>query len=599
MGFGLNLKNLFFRIDWIKIGIIYSNKSRMKIYLKAWMGITAVLIFNTAVKAQQLEKKNYPQQYFQWPVGAIKALVANFGELRPNHYHMGLDCRTEQAENKPVYAAAAGYIAKVKIEPWGFGRALYVNHPNGMSTLYAHLNDFYPALENYIKDKQYALQSWSIFIDIPANLFPVTKGEVIAFSGNTGGSQGPHLHFEIRDTKTDKVLNPLLMGFPISDNIAPTIYRLAVYDRCKSTYEQTPKIYPLKKMNGVYVPASGKININTEKVSFAITAFDTYTGSTNQNGIYEAMLYDNEMAIAGFQLDSISYAETRYLNAHIDYKFRAGGGSYLQHLSRLPGNKDAIYKTDASNGVISLDTVKDHAIKITVADPNGNASLIRFNIAMTGASATRPVAAAQELKQFHPGFINIFENDYVRFFLPENALYDSFSFRYNQTKDIYGKPVFQIHDNTVPLHSYFTLYIKQNFPLADTGKIIMHRFFGPKKDYAKASYDKGWYKASFREFGNYELMVDTIPPSITALGFANGMNASKLKRLLFVVKDNAEDIKKFTAMLDGKWLRFSNDKGRNFIYQFDEKCSPGFHELVITAEDLVGNITTKTYNFTR
>jgi len=128
----------------------------MKKYFIALIGTMAGLIFVTHVNAQQLEKKNYTQQYFQWPVGAIKALVANFGELRPNHYHMGLDCRTEQVENKPVYAAAEGFIAKVKIEPWGFGRALYVNHPNGMTTLYAHLNDFYPALEKYIKDKQYA-----------------------------------------------------------------------------------------------------------------------------------------------------------------------------------------------------------------------------------------------------------------------------------------------------------------------------------------------------------------------------------------------------------------------------------------------------------
>jgi murein DD-endopeptidase MepM/ murein hydrolase activator NlpD len=569
-------------------------------YLEGLIGIiTGLMVAPAPVQAQLLAKKNYPQQYFTWPVGATRALVANFGELRPNHYHMGLDCRTEQAENKPVYAAAEGYIAKVKIEPWGFGRALYVNHPNGLTTLYAHLNDFYPALEKYIKEKQYALQSWNLFIDVPASLFPVSKGTMIAYSGNTGGSQGPHLHFEIRDTKTDKVLNPLLMGFPITDNIAPTIYRLAVYDRCKSTYEQTPKIYPLKKINGVYVPAAGKININTEKVSFAITAYDTYTGSTNQNGIYEAMLYDNDKAVAGFQMDSISYLETRYLNAHIDYKFKAGGGSYLQHLSRLPGNKDAIYKTDESNGVISLDTVKDHTIKIAVADPNGNTSIIRFDIAMSGSSPIRPQATAQEKRQFHPGFINIFENNMVRFYLPENAIYDSFNFRYNQTKDIKGAPVHQIHNTSVPLHSYFTLYIQQNFSLVDTGKIVMHRFFGAKKDYAKAVYDNGWYKASFREFGNYQLLVDTIAPSIAAPGFANGMNASKLKRILFVVKDNSEDLKKFTALLDGKWLRFTNDKGSSFIYKFDENCPPGRHELVITAEDLVGNITTKTYNFTR
>jgi murein DD-endopeptidase MepM/ murein hydrolase activator NlpD len=571
----------------------------MKKKLTGLYGFIFLVFALPYANAQKIEKRNYPQQYFQWPVGAVKALAANFGELRPNHYHMGLDCKTDKMENKPIYAAASGYIAKVKIEPWGFGRAIYINHPNGLTTLYAHLNDFYPALEQYVKAQQYRLQKWNIFIDIPAGLFPVIKGNFIAFSGNSGGSQGPHLHFEVRDTQTEKVLNPLLMGFPIADNVAPQILRLAVYDRCKSTYEQTPKIYPLKKVNGVYMPASGNLTVNTEKVSFAITAYDTYNGSSNQNGIYEAQLYDNEKAIAGFQIDSISYLETRYMNAHIDYKFKANGGSYLQHLSKLPGNYDAVYKTDESNGVISLDTLNDHSIKISVSDPNGNTSLVRFKISMSAPSSIRPALPAMARKQFNPGFINVFENDRIRFYLPEKALYDSFNFRYNEMKDINSQPIYQLHDATVPLHTYFTLFIKQNFLMADTGKIVMHRFYNNKKDYSKASFDNGWYKAAFREFGNFLLMVDSIPPSVTSIGLVNGMNASKLNRLLFVVKDNTEEIKNFTALLDGKWLRFSNDKGKNFIYRFDENCLPGPHELVITAEDQVGNITKKIYQFTR
>ena len=187
---------------------------------------------------QIFPRKDYPKGYFTWPVLAEKALAANFGELRPNHYHMGLDCKTNQKENLPIVAAADGYVAKVKIEPFGFGRCIYINHPNGLTTLYAHLNDFYPALENYIKQQQYKMQSWKLFLEnIPANLFPVKKGQLIAYSGNTGSSQCPHLHFEIRDTKTDKVLNPLLIGFHITENIAPAVLRLAEYDRKKSTYE--------------------------------------------------------------------------------------------------------------------------------------------------------------------------------------------------------------------------------------------------------------------------------------------------------------------------------------------------------------------------
>ena len=543
--------------------------------------------------------KNYPQQYYDWPVGAIKALVANFGELRANHYHMGLDCRTEQVENKPILAAADGYIAKVKIEPWGFGRALYVNHPNGTTTLYAHLNNFYPALEAYIKEQQYKIESWKLFLDLPAHLFKVEKGQLIAYSGNTGGSQGPHLHFEVRDTKTDKVLNPLLMGFPIPDNIAPDLMPLAVYDRSLSTYEQTPKIYPLKKVNGVYVPASGNIAVNTDKVSFAITAWDRYTGSSNQNGIYEAILYNNEEPVIGFQMDSISYEETRLLNAHIDYKLRASGGPYLQHLSKLPGNNDAIYKSNGSDGVLQLRMNEPNNIRIKVADPNGNNSTVQFEIKQTGVLAIKKNSPSPSQQSFHPGFFNIFENDRVRFYLPPQAIYDSFYFKFNEIKDAKGNAVYQLHQANVPVHTYFPISIRGSFSVTDTGKVVMYRYYGSRKDYKKASYHNGWYKAHFREFGNYQLLLDRTPPTITPIGFTNNMHTSKLSRLVFVVVDDTEEIDNFTATLDGKWLRFSNDKGRNFIYTFDEKCGPGAHELVITATDQVGNSSTKTYQFTR
>lgn len=553
------------------------------------------LIFCTNADAQYFNKALYKQQYYTWPVGAIKAIVANFGELRSNHYHMGLDCRTEQVENKPVLAAADGYIAKVKVEPWGFGRAIYINHPNGNTTLYAHMNDFYPALENYVKEQQYKLKSWSVFLDIPANLFPVKQGEQIGYSGNTGGSQGPHVHFEVRDTKSDKVLNPLLMGFPITDNIPPGILRLAVYDRTLSTYEQTPRIYPLKKINGFYTPVTGNIKVNTDKVSFAITAYDQYTGSTNQNGIYEAVLYDENVPVCGFRMDSISYAETRYLNAHIDYRYKAAGGPYLQHLSRLPGNEGGIYKSNGSDGVIDLEAGVDHNIRIAVADPNGNTSNLQFKIRSTGEAPAKPRSA---FKTFHPDQVNIFENEEVQFYLNENALYDSFHFKYNKIFDAAGRRIYQLHNPTVPVQNYFSIKIKSNIFITDTSKAVILRSYGGKTDYVKAVYDRGWYKASFREFGNFVLLQDDVPPVINPIGLI-GTNVSTLTRIAFSVTDNTEEIKKFTATLDGKWLRFTNDKGRNFIYKFDELCPPGEHELVVTAEDQVGNITTKTYNFTR
>ena len=550
--------------------------------------------------AQIFPIKNYPRGYFQWPLVAKVGLAANFGELRPNHYHMGLDCKTNQRENVTVTAAADGYVAKVKIEPYGFGRCIYINHPNGFTTLYAHLNDFYPALEKYITEQQYQLQSWKVFLDIPANLFTVKKGQFIAFSGNTGGSQGPHTHFEIRDTKTDKVLNPLLFGLPISDNITPDILHLAVYDRNISTYEQTPRLYPIKKVNGVYVTTPANIILNSDKVSFAITAYDRYTGSTNRNGIYEAVLFEDENALLGFQLDNISYDETRYINAHIDYKLRSTAGLYVQHLSRLPGYTNSIYTNVINDGVINLINDGTHAIKIEVKDTRGNTSYLKFGIQKSFGN-THPYypnpIAVYEPNEFRPGFINIFENEKVMLVLPEICLYDSIRFKYNEIIPAIGYPIYQIHNATVPVQALFPIKIK-NTVTKNPDKMVMHRFADDKNDFAKASNENGWYKASFRAFGNFQLMEDIVPPVIRPVGLKEGMHLNGAGRLIFVITDNTEEVN-FTATLDGQWLRFSNDKGKTFIYKMDGHCGAGKHELIITAIDCVGNKTEKVYHFTR
>ena len=576
---------------------------------KQLLVLTALITVCFFTTAQILPAPVYPKGYFQWPLTLKPALVANFGELRPNHYHMGLDCRTDQKQNQVVMAAAAGYIAKVKIEPFGFGRCIYINHPNGLTTLYAHLNDFNPELEKYVTAQQYSLKSWRVFLDIPANLFPVTKGQFIAFSGSTGGSQGPHLHFEIRETTTDKVLNPLLFDLPITDNIAPDILKLAVYDRGVSTYEQSPQLYALKKNNGVYTSLPALLMINANKVSFGITSFDRYTGSTNRNGLFQALLYDNEVPVVGFQLNSISYDETRYLNAHIDHKLRSGGGPFIQHLSRLPGYPaypNGIYTVINGDGVINITDDSVHKIKIEVKDANENTSLLEFSIKRNTTLPKKintAVSLPTQQKEFYPGLVNVFENDHISFYLPEKCLYDSFRFQYKEIIPATGNTIYQLHNNSVPLHTGFPLKIKANIPAALKDKVVMERSWNAKTDFAKATAvtvsNEDWYVASFREFGNFQLHVDTIPPVINPIGFKEGMNMAKQNRLAFVVTDNSEEVKNFTATLDGKWLRFSNDKGRTFIYNFDEMCQPGQHELIISAEDMVGNKTEKIYHFTR
>ncbi len=565
------------------------------------------VIFFSSISAQIFTPKNYSKGYFAYPVGTTVGLSANFGELRPNHFHMGLDCKTDKRTNLPVYASAEGYIAKVKIEPYGFGRAIYINHPNGLTTVYAHMNDFFPDLEKYVKAQQYKLELWNIFIDIPPDIFPVKKGEFIAYSGNTGGSQGPHLHFEIRDTRTDKVLNPLLFGFPVEDSVPPSILRLAVYDRCISTYNQSPKIFNLKYINGIYVPTSPLIISNTERVSFGISAFDKYTSSTNNNGIYEAELYDNNQPVISFQLDSISYDETRYMNAHIDYKTKQSGGSYFEHLSRLPGNPKGIYKEINGDGVVTLEDSSTHQIKIIVRDTYGNASTMQFQVKKGEIKQARPVRDSLsyfEQTAFHPGFINVLDKEDIQLVIGEHDLYDSIKLAYSK-KTLPSPQVISylhiVHTGLVPVHGYFTIRLKSTMIIADSliDKIVIQRSWGGKREVVKTKKEGNWFSAQFRDFGNFQLLIDNIPPVITSFGIRENADLSRTQQIIFAVKDNNEEIKNFRAELDGKWLRFTNDKGRSFVYKFDEMLLPGNHELKVTVQDEAENITTKIFHFRR
>jgi murein DD-endopeptidase MepM/ murein hydrolase activator NlpD len=247
--------------------------------MKNFLLCILLLIIYFSARSQVFPAKNYPKGYFRDPLNIPISLAGNFGELRPNHYHMGLDIRTNKQVNLPVYAAADGYIAQIDVEPAGFGQAIYINHPNGYTTVYGHLNEFFPALAAYVKTQQYQMESWRVFLNIPPGMFPVKKGDWIAYSGSTGGSQAPHVHFEIRSTADDVNKNPMLFGMPIEDYTAPVILRLAVYDRTRGIYEQQPKIFATKRSGNEYVLANGIITVNSPKISFVISAFDTESGT--------------------------------------------------------------------------------------------------------------------------------------------------------------------------------------------------------------------------------------------------------------------------------------------------------------------------------
>jgi murein DD-endopeptidase MepM/ murein hydrolase activator NlpD len=543
----------------------------------------------------------YPKGYFRNPLDIPMSLAGNFGEMRPNHYHMGLDIKTNQRQNLSVHAAAEGYVSRIKIEPFGFGRAIYITHPNGYTTVYAHLNNFAPKLEAYVKQKQYEEESWRIQLDVPPGLFPVKKGDFIAYSGTTGGSQAPHLHFEIRRTKDDVNLNPLLFGLPVKDFVRPRIVRLGVYDRTRSIYEQTPKVFAAKaSSSSEYITVPSTVKMNSPLVSFALTAYDTHTGSSNLNGIYRATLYVNDVEIESFEMNNISYNDTRNINAHIDYRYKFLGGSYLQHLSELPGYINSIYANGNGAGVIDISDGQVYEVLIVVSDPNGNISKLHTFVRY---DQSLPVQAPAVGKKFYPLMLDGSENEYCEFYIGENCLYDSVHITYSNAASADDDAVSEIHTigpRYVPLHDSMLVRIRPDptFTPADRNRTVMQWKNGSRSAVQKVQWQHEWASAKFREMGSFQLLRDTVPPSIS-VSFHDGADLSKASSIVFNVKDNLHEVTDVRPELDGKWLRFTNDKARSFIYHFDEKCPNGSHSLRITVEDVAGNVVTKTYSFTR
>ncbi|HXB28528.1 MAG TPA: M23 family metallopeptidase [Puia sp.] len=558
-----------------------------------------LLLYSGLVSAQLFQPPSYPSKEFRNPLDIPISLAANFGEIRLNHYHMGLDIRTEHRENLPVYAAADGYIFRIKIEPFGFGQAIYIRHTNGFISVYAHLNSFYPALASYVKQKQYELERWDISMELPPDLLIVKKGDLIAFSGNMGGSQGPHLHFEIRSFPDDINLNPMLFGLPITDNTSPVIRSLSAYDLNKSFYEQTPSFIPVKGNFGRYTIIRDVLILNTPNPGFGISGFDTQSGSKNPNGIFQGIIYDNGEAVSGFRMDRISYIETRGINANIDYPTHQRGGPYYQLLFKMPGYSHSIYHEAKTGGHLHLEDGKLHLIRIELKDPYGNSSNLIFKVRYQPEEKKIAVFPG---KIFYPGMVDGYETPDVAFYLGEKCLYDSVHLVYQEIPGPDSDIVSATHhfgSKQIPLADTMTVRIRLSYPVSQKERILMQWTDGEDFEVEKPEWLGDWATASFWNFGNFRLVLDTIPPVISIPGVVENANLQRSTRIAVTVQDNNKKIKNFRGTLDGKWLMFTNDKARAFIYHFDENCKPGNHELKIYAEDEAGNSATRVLHFVR
>jgi murein DD-endopeptidase MepM/ murein hydrolase activator NlpD len=544
----------------------------------------------------------YSKDYFRWPLGNKPEIVANFGELRAGHWHMGLDIRTNQKINMPVYAAADGYISRISVRSLGYGQAVYINHPNGLTTVYGHLNKFFSKLDSMVASEQYKQQSWEIELRCARNQFPVKKGQFIAYSGNTGSSEGPHLHFEIRDTRTERCINPLFFSLPIPDATPPVFTKLAMYDRCLSVYDQNPLVFHVRKIKNGYAPAKDVlIKTGFSKLGFAVGAYDRVSGSANPNGIYSARIFLDGLPLDEFVLDSMDYSETGYVNAHIDYGYRYKGGAYLQKLFKLPGDQGRAYRKKNNDGTIVLNDSIIHQVRIEISDIKKNRSVLSFKLQYSDSLHALLKYAAHH--SFTPNYVNVFEQNDFEAYLPENCLYDSVQpafYRINQPLPNAVSSLFQFCDAAVPIHGKMSIRIKPNAGVPESlkDKIVIKRTDAKNKSYQRAKWEKDWVAAEFGDFGAYQAFIDSEPPRVNELGTTDTIDLSSSKSIAFYPHDNTA-IRSFRAELDGQWLMFTNDKGAAWIYNFGKRSLFGVHQLKVKVEDIAGNVTEKKWLFKR
>ncbi len=527
------------------------------------------------------QEQNRP---FDYPLAVKPLLNANFGEMRPNHFHMGLDLNTGARENLPIFAPADGYLSRIKIESGGFGRALYFNHSNGTTTVYAHMNSFLPAVEQFLEQQQYEQETWKIDLQVPVGKFTVKKGQLIGYSGNTGASEGPHVHFEVRNIKTENSLNPLRNGISMEDNVAPEVLKLAVYDYDKSIYEQTPVIIPLIKKGLSYV-AVKKIEVPFEKVVIGIIAIDRMSGSSNPNGIYKAILKKDKLPIAGFELDNISYDFTRNQNGHIDYPLRFKGGPYVQMLHCPKFFQLSIYPASFNKPYI-VNSNNFQEYQIDVSDAHDNISKVTFDIRKIGTTEQRKFSGQAMMINKK----NVFESSNITFEFSPDAFYDSFHMDVVSTPStqVFQKSnLYQVQPFSVPVNSSFQVAIKSSVGKIDTTRMVIKKSIKGKDEIKKAIYGKNGFTASFKELGSFQLLEDLEPPSIS-INISNGAQVKGGDQLVCNVSDNFKSIRSFEARVDGKWLMFK-PRGNSYSYRIDEHFPLGEHFLTVIVFDEAGN----------
>jgi len=528
-------------------------------------------------------------QQFRNPLEFPILLSGNFGELRSNHFHAGIDFKTQGVEGKPLHAVEEGFVSRISVSPWGYGLALYLDHPNGTTTVYGHIQKFSNKITSYVKQYQYERGSFSVNILPSPEELPVEKGEVIALSGNTGGSAGPHLHFEVRDTETEEVLDPIeYYKDRIEDNKPPRIQGIMIYPiEGEGVVNESNRKRELK----LVTPKNGQLTVADKveawgKIGLAIKAYDHMDNTSNIYGVKEITLTADSQVIFHSNIDRYAFDETRYLNSFTDYEEWINNRSFYMKSFIEPGNRLRFLK-GINRGYLTIDEERTYKLTYTLSDAFGNTTSLTIPIKGKEQIISAPNTVNAE--PFHWNSDNRFGSKGIRLSISRGNLYNDFYFRYSVKEDSIGlSDIHQLHDKPLPLHKNAQLSIRvQQDTLDNKQQYGIVRIHKGRPSWVGGNYRNGWIDTDIRELGTFTIRQDTKEPVITPLNKETWISR---QRFMFRLTDNLSGVRTYRGEIDGQFALFEMDNKSVITYHFDkERLSRGQHTLKLTVTDACGN----------